>query len=394
MSRSSHTRHWDAIVVGARCAGSATAMLLARAGLDVLVLESARAGTDTLSTHALMRAGVLQLHRWELLDDVIAAGTPAITSTDFGYGAAGAESIEIRAGAGVPALYAPRRAVLDTILADAAARDGAVVRHGCTVTDVLRGNDSRITGVQWIDRRTGQMSTATAPLVIGADGRNSTVARLVGSDVRHGGSSAGAILLSYFTGLDRHAYQWFYQRGATAGVVPTNDGLACVWAGLPAGRAGGFTAGRRPEDLYHGILAEAAPRLDLSGAERYGPIRGFRGAPGFVRRSSGPGWALVGDAGYFKDPITAHGITDALRDAELLATAIISSPGTGGRRLDALRDYETTRDELSAPLRLITERIASYDWDLSEIRDLLAALSAAMRPELAALLSMDEKVAA
>ncbi len=394
MSRSEHPRSWDAIVVGARCAGAATAMLLARAGLDVLVLESARAGADTLSTHALMRGGVLQLHRWELLDDIVSAGTPAITSTDFCYGAAGSDSIEIRSGAGVPALYAPRRAVLDTILADAAAREGAVVRHACTVTDVLRSNDSRVTGVRWIDRSTGRKSTAGAPLVIGADGRNSTVARLVGSGVRHGGSSAGAMLLSYFSGLDRHAYQWFYQRGATAGVVPTNDGLACVWTGMPAERTGGFTAGQRPQELYHEILVEAAPGLDLTGAERYGPIRGFRGAPGFVRRSSGPGWALVGDAGYFKDPITAHGITDALRDAELLANAVISSPGTGRRRLEALRDYEATRDELSAPLRLITERIASYDWDLSEIRDLLAALSAAMRPEVAALLSMDERAAA
>jgi 2-polyprenyl-6-methoxyphenol hydroxylase-like FAD-dependent oxidoreductase len=101
--------HYDAIVVGGRCAGAATAMLLARGGMRVLVVEAARPGTDTLSTHALMRGGVLQLHRWGLLDAVVDAGTPAIRSTEFAYGDDEVETVDIRPSGGISALYAPRR---------------------------------------------------------------------------------------------------------------------------------------------------------------------------------------------------------------------------------------------------------------------------------------------
>jgi flavin-dependent dehydrogenase len=132
--------HYDAIVIGGRCAGASTAMLLARGGLRVLVLEAARPGTDTLSTHALMRGGVLQLHRWGLLDAVVAAGAPAIVATEFGYGDE-VETVEVRAGGGVSALRALRRTVLDPILLDAAGAAGAEVctgraSPGCSPTDV------------------------------------------------------------------------------------------------------------------------------------------------------------------------------------------------------------------------------------------------------------------
>ena len=93
--------HYDAIVVGGRCAGAATAMLLARGGMRVLVVEAARPGTDTLSTHALMRGGVLQLHRWGLLDAVVDAGTPAIRSTEFAYGDE-IETVDIRPAGASP----------------------------------------------------------------------------------------------------------------------------------------------------------------------------------------------------------------------------------------------------------------------------------------------------
>ena len=376
------TAAWDVIVVGARCAGAATAMLLARAGLDVLVLDAARAGSDTLSTHALMRGGVAQLHRWGLLDEVTAAGAPPISRTDFHYGAESVQSVAIRPDGDTPALYAPRRSVLDSILAGAATRSGATVRYRVKVTGLLGDNSSRICGARFVDRQTGQVESATAALVIGADGRRSTVAGLVDAEISRAGVSSGAVLLSYWSGLDRDAYQWFYQPGCTAGVVPSNDGLACVWAGMPSAR---FAARADTDDLYNLVLAEAAPTLDLGGSMRHGPVRAFPGAPGFFRRSSGPGWALAGDAGYFKDPISAHGMTDALRDAELLARAVIAAPAPGRQQLDALRAYEAARDELSRPFSELTERIASYEWGLEEIRELLPALSRAMRPEVRAI---------
>ena len=112
--------HYDAVIVGARAAGAATAMLLARAGLRVLVVDRSRYGADTLSTHALMRGGVLQLHRWGLLDRVVDAGTPPIRHTTFHY--ATTSIITIKPSHGVDALYAPRRTLLDPVLVDAAAR--------------------------------------------------------------------------------------------------------------------------------------------------------------------------------------------------------------------------------------------------------------------------------
>jgi menaquinone-9 beta-reductase len=115
-------------------------------------------------------------------------------------------------------------------------------------------------------------------------------------------------------------------------------------------------------------------------------LTGFGGRTGYLRQSWGPGWALVGDAGYFKDPLTAHGITDALRDAEFLSRAVVD----GGQ--DALAGYERSRDRLSLPLFDIAESIAAYRWDLDEIRGLLLTESAAMKPEVAALRALDTSV--
>jgi flavin-dependent dehydrogenase len=385
--------HYDAIVVGGRCAGAATAMLLARGGMRVLVVEAARPGTDTLSTHALMRGGVLQLHRWGLLDAVVAAGTPAIVSTEFAYGDE-IETVDIRPGGGISALRAPRRTVLDPLLLEAARAAGAEVRVPARVTRLLTEGDA-VSGVEGIDRGTGTRFRATAPLIVGADGRNSTIARAVDASVRRRGAASGAIVYGYFPGLPRDRYHWAYRPGVTAGVVPTGDGLACVWVGTSSARF----AHRRSASLdadYRSLLADADPELasSIGTAAPVGTLRAFLGQPGWIRACAGPGWALVGDAAYFKDPITAHGITDALRDAELLADAVLQAPRSGRAQLDALREYERTRDQLSEPLFDITERIASYQWDLAELREHLGELSQAMRAEVDAILALDQTRAA
>ena len=318
-------RRYDAIVVGGRCAGAATAMLLARGGLDVLVLESAHRGTDTLSTHALMRGAVVQLDRWDLLPAVAAAGTPAIGTTEFHYGD---DTDTVTPRPGTTPLRAPRRTVLDPLLTDAATAAGAEVRFGARVTGLLRDGQGAVAGVDYVERGTRTTARAHAPLVVGADGRRSTVAEAVDAPYERVDASSSAVLFAYRTGLARDRYRWFYRPGATAGVIPTNDGEACVWAGVPTAR---FDALRGDlEGAYRSLLAEAAPELadELAGHDHTLRVRGFPGAPGYARRAAGPGWALVGDAGYFKDPLTAHGITDALRDAELLARALLAgSPG-------------------------------------------------------------------
>ncbi len=137
---------YDVVVAGARCAGASTAMLLARRGFRVLVVDPARPGSDTLSTHALMRGAVLQLARWGLLDRLEGAGTPPMTSTTFHYGDESVR-VEIKPRDGVDALYAPRRTLLDPILADAALDAGADVVHGLSVVELLGGPGDRVGGV-------------------------------------------------------------------------------------------------------------------------------------------------------------------------------------------------------------------------------------------------------
>jgi flavin-dependent dehydrogenase len=373
---------YDAVVVGARCAGAATAMLLARQGLDVLVVERSPYGSDTLSTHALMRGGVLQLRRWGLLDAVEAAGTPAVRTTSFHYGEREV-AIPIKPRDGVDALYAPRRTVLDALLADAARRDGADLVHGVRLVDLLRTPAGRVAGVLVQDRdRT--VRTVRAGIVIGADGASSTVARLTGAPRYRTGAHAGGVVYGYWSGLDVRGYHWHFRPGVSAGVIPTNDGLTCVFAATPAAR---FMNEVRVdlEAGYRRVLQETSAEVAASilGASRIGPLRGFAGQPGFVRESLGPGWALVGDAAYFKDPITAHGITDALRDAELLARAIARGSN------QALAEYQSTRDDLSEDVFRVSDDIASFEWDLASLEESHLTLSRAMNREVAWLAQLD-----
>jgi flavin-dependent dehydrogenase len=335
-----------------------------------------------------MRGGVVQLHRWGLLDAVVASGTPAIRATQFTYGD-DTETVDIRAGDGISALRAPRRTLLDALLLNAARAAGADIRSPARVTSLLT-DAGRVRGVEGIGRGTGASFQATATITIGADGRGSMVAEAVDAEFLRRGTASGAIIYGYFPGLARDRYDWAYRPGVAAGVVPTGDGLACVWAGTPTARFDTLRPGSL-ETSFRLLLAEAAPQVaqSIANTAPVGRLRGFPGAPGWIRSSGGPGWALVGDAAYYKDPITAHGITDALRDAELLARAILDAPYGGHAQLDALCYYQHVRNQLSEPLFDLTERIASYQWDLVELRGLLRALSRAMHPEVDALLGLD-----
>ena len=166
---------YDVVVVGGRVAGASTALLLARAGARVALVDRAAHGTDTVSTHGLMRAGVLQLSRWGLLDDVLAAGTPSIERTTFHYADGDSVEVRIRPTPGVPALYGPRRYLLDRILVDAAAAAGVHVRHEATVIALLRDETARVTGVR-VAGRDGTTADLRAAITVGADGVRSGVA--------------------------------------------------------------------------------------------------------------------------------------------------------------------------------------------------------------------------
>lgn len=379
---------YDAVVVGARVAGASTALLLARAGARVLLLERAPYGSDTLSTHGLMRAGVLQLSRWGLLDEVVAAGTPPVTRTLFHYPDAAPVRISIRATQGVTALYAPRRQVLDRILVDAAAQAGAEVWHGVTVTEVLTDSGGRVTGVRGVDAANGTF-TAYGKMTIGADGIRSTVATAVDAPFERRSKARGAVLYGYFDGLPTEGYEWAYGRRTAAGLIPTNDGQTNVFVGTSPERLRQIRRSG-PDAAFTELFDAAAPRLRrrLRAATRDGRLHGWSGQHGHIRGSHGSGWALVGDAGYFRDPITTHGMTDALRDAELLADALLSTWAGDQPEAIALAGYQARRDALSLQLFEVSDRIAGYDWGATEIQQLLREVSSAMSDEVSLLQSL------
>ena len=382
---------FDVVVVGGRVAGASTAMLLARAGARVALLDRSGYGSDTLSTHALMRAGVLQLSRWGVLDRVRAAGTPPVRRTVFHYADADPVQVSIRRRAGVDALFAPRRHVLDRILVDAAAEAGVDVAHDTTVTALLRGERGRVRGVRAVDKD-GRQRELRSTMTVGADGIRSVVAREAGAPVVHEGRKAGAVLYRYVAGLPTVGYEWGYGHGSAAGLIPTNDGQACVFVSTTPQRMRGLR--RAGAEAAFERLLEAVPGFGerVAAAEPVGRVHGWAGVPGFVRRSWGPGWSLVGDAGYFKDPITTHGMTDALRDAELLADAVLEAAAGGAPEAVALARYQATRDRLSGELFAATEAIAAYDWDVDRVQRLLRQVSAAMSDEVEHLQARPDRV--
>lgn len=371
----------DVVVVGGRVAGASTALLLARAGLSVMLVDRGRRGSDTLSTHALMRAGVLQLSRWGVLDALVAAGTPAVRRTVFHHADGEDLAVTVRPRAGVDALYAPRRHLLDRLLVEAAEEAGVHVLHEATVTSLRRDATGRVAGVVARTAGGGRVDLA-ADLTIGADGLRSRVAAEVGATTTWRGRTASAVLYRYVDDPGADAYEWTYGVGAAAGVIPTNGGASCLFVSTTPARMRRL---RRlgAERALAELLAAAGPGAveRARGLRPLSGVRGWAGEPGFVRRSWGPGWALVGDAGFFKDPITSHGITDALRDAELLATGVLAAHG-GVPEEAALAAYQRTRDRLSRDLVTTTEQVAGYAWDAAGIRTLLHRLSAAMADEV------------
>ena len=376
--------HYDAVIVGARCAGAATAMLLARGGARVLLVDRAPGvvlvdrtlgATDTLSTHALMRPAVSQLARWGLLANVIAVGTPPIRRTTFHYGTEDV-AVEIEPRNGIDALYAPRRFILDGILAEAAKAAGVEVCHRVAFRNVERDRWGRVCAVALSDA-TGRTKTVSTDLLIGADGLRSTVAEAVAARVEHEGLHRTGLVYSHVKRRTNTGYHWYYRPGLSVGAIPTNNGQQCVFACVTPARfkadmaSGGGAAFEAIIASVDGALAE-----DVTRSRPHSRLFRFAGCRGYLRQSHGAGWVLVGDAGYFKDPITAHGISDAMLDAERLANAVLRAEES------ALSDYQSERDTFARPLLDVTDQIAGLDWDLADIKRHHKTLAACMKAEL------------
>jgi flavin-dependent dehydrogenase len=359
MTSATTTQH-DVVVVGARCAGAATAMLLARQGVDVVAVDRSRFPSDTLSTHSLARGGVVQLNRWGLLEEVLASGAPPIREVSFHVGG---EVITkaIKDAAGVDHLIAPRRHLLDDIVLRAAERDGAEVRTGVTVTDVLRDTDGRVSGVVGRDS-SGQPVEIGARFVVGADGLRSRIARAVDAPVTDRRHQNGACYYTYAAGLEFTGTEFHLSDGGFVGLFPTHCGEANVWVSTPASRVEHLRGNGDRSRAFRDLIAEIAPAFArrLESARQTAPVRGFAGMPNHLVQPVGPGWALVGDASYFRDAITGHGMTDAFRDAEHLARTLGEVLTGAADERDAMASYHARRDELVAEHFEITCELALF----------------------------------
>ncbi len=361
---------YDAIVVGARCAGSPTAMLLARKGYKVLVVDRARFPSDTVSTHLLHPPGVAALRRWGLLDRLTATGCPAIDTYAFDFGPftiSGSPGTE-----GAPVAYGPRRTVLDSLLVDAASQAGAEVREGFTVEEVVIDDDGCVTGIRG-HSSDGQTVTEHAKVVIGADGRHSLVARAVGPEQYHQKPQLLCGYYTYWSGLPMHGrFETYIRPDRGFAAWPTNDDLTLVIGGWPFAE---FEANKRDiEGNYLKMLEMAPPFAErVHAATREARFVGTA-VPNYFRKPFGRGWALVGDAGYNKDFITAQGMHDAFRDAELCATALDQSFSGASSFEVAMGGYQSTRDAQVLPMYELTCELATLEPPPPELQQLLGAV--------------------
>ena len=361
---------YDAIVVGARCAGSPTAMLLAREGHRVLVVDRATFPSDTISTHLIHPPGVAALERWGLLQRVVATACPAIDTYAFDFGPftiTGSPATD-----DAPAAYAPRRTVLDKLLVDAAVEAGAELREEFTVEGLVF-EDGRAVGIRG-HAKGGTTVTERARVVVGADGRYSLVADSVDAPEYNEKPKLLASYYSYWSCLPMEGRfeTWIRpQRGFAA--WPTNDDVTLVIGGWPYRE---FEANRGDVEGAFLQTLDLAPAF----AERVRAARReerFVGAavPGYFRKPYGPGWALVGDAGYNKDYITAQGISDAFRDAERCASALHETL-SGTRQFDeAMAGYQAARDERAQAMYELTAQFASLEPPPPELQQVLSAVA-------------------
>lgn len=361
-------RRYDAIVVGARCAGSPTAMLLARKGYTVLLVDRARFPSDTVSTHLIHAPGVAALDRWGLLDRLVATGCPPITTYSFDFGPLTITGVPRPAGDTAVA-YCPRRTVLDKLLIDAASEAGAEVREGLSLGELVFEDDI----VVGIRGRTSAGSSVVerARVVIGADGAHSRVAGAVHADRYHNKPVLAVAYYSYWSGIPVDEAGWALRPGQGCGAFPTNDGLTMLLAAWP--RTEFHKVKLDIESNYlQALRLGFGDRLD--GARREERVVGG-GVANQFRKPYGPGWALVGDAGYLKDPVTAQGITDAFHDAELCATALDESLAGARAFDDAMVDYQCRRDSRVLPMYEFTAGIAGLEPPPAELQQLFGAIA-------------------
>lgn len=360
---------YDVIVLGARCAGSPTAMLLARKGYRVLLVDRATFPSDTISTHVVQPTGIAALNRWGLLGQLLSTGCPPIDTYTFDFG-----PFTITGSPGTadsPVAYAPRRTVLDKLLVDAAAAAGAEVREGFTVQEVLT-SDGRITGIRGRGQD-GHAVSEHARVVIGADGVHSVVAAAVRPEHYHDKPPLLCGYYAYWSGLPMAGrFETYVRPHRGWAAVPTHDNLTLVVAGWPHAE---FSANKTDVEGNYLKSFDLAPDFAerIRAAHRETRIVGTT-VSNYFRQPYGPGWALVGDAGYNKDFITAQGISDAFRDAELCVTGLDEAFSGTRSFSEAMARYQSARDGHVLPMYEFTTQLATLEPPSAELGRLLTAV--------------------
>ncbi|HEX5371493.1 MAG TPA: NAD(P)/FAD-dependent oxidoreductase [Aquabacterium sp.] len=364
---------YDVIVVGARCAGSAIAMLLARQGHRVLMIDQGSFPSDVrTSTHLVWHAGVDRLARWGLLDTLQQRGCYLLRELSLDLGDAVIQGHA--AGAEVGAAMAPRRIVLDQVLLEAALAAGAHLRE-CTSFESVIEQNGRVVGIRVRDAE-GQVSELSCRLLIGADGRTSPVARAVGARVYNEFSKTqGAYnTYAYFTGVKTHDIEFFGRPERMIYTWPTNtSGQVLVGILQPGGapRVDREHIETRFFEELDALVPELATRL------RQGQrVEDWLGVSinTQCRQASGPGWCLLGDAGITIDPFTAGGITNALRDAEALSVRLHCGLSGQADLDEALAGFEEERNAVSLPLFHFAQQAAELALPSEDIMKMFEAL--------------------
>ncbi len=353
---------YDVIVLGARAAGSPTAMQLARKGFKVLLVDRASFPSDTLSTHSVQLKGVAALQRWGLLEKVLATNCPPVNRLSFHQGRFHLQGNYFPLE-GLEAIICPRRTVLDKILVDAAVEAGAELRQDVVVEELLTENGT-VTGIR------GRMKSGSnggetqieekARLVIGADGKHSLVAKQTQAPEYNVQPIRTCSYYTYWGGVGFEEGELHTLEDAMVGIWPTNDEQAVIYTGYPLAE---FTRIRGDVDGRFWKTMESVPGLGekLRSGTQTGRFFGTADLPGFYRRPYGDGWALVGDAGLTQDPITGQGIGNAFRDSERLVHAI-EAGFSGKAPLEmAMAVYEKERNAETFPMYELTRQIASFE---------------------------------